>query len=79
MRTLKISDELANAIREIAPDAPWQNTAMVFLSGSVAEFWQSASTGSGLTLDRYRERARAFMREGDSLLEATRKARETRS
>lgn len=72
---LKIDHDTVEALREIAIGGTWEDTAMVFLRGSVAEFWQSASVGSGLSLDRYRERVRAFMREGDSLSEACKKAR----
>ncbi len=74
--TLTLTPVLRDALLEIAPNQPWQDIALAFINGSVAEFWLNASTGSGLTMERYRERTRAFMREGDSLVTACRKARE---
>jgi len=76
--TLTIDADLRDAIEEITPHATlaWQDVAIAYLRGSVAEFWQNASAGSGLSLDRYRERVRAFVREGDTLINACHKARE---
>ena len=77
MKRLNIDNELVGALVEISvPTLTWQQTADVFLRGSIAEFWQNACQGSGLNLDRYRGRVRAFMREGDTLQQAIIKARQ---
>jgi hypothetical protein len=75
-KRLTVPSELVAALQEIAPPGiTWQAVAEAFVRGRVAEFWDNARQGSGLTLERYRERTRAFLREGDSLTEACRKAR----
>lgn len=73
---LEVDNETIKAIKEISPVFPWQDTALIYIRGSIAEFWTNASQGSGLSLDDYRERVRAIMREGYSLSIACGRARQ---
>ena len=77
MRRLQIGPDLQAALAEVTPPGmAWQDIALLYLRGSVAEFWSNHAKGSGLDLPTFRERTRAFMREGDPLVVAIGKARQ---
>ena len=80
MKSLLINEELQEALTEItSPHMSWQDLAVIYLRGGVAEFWSNNAKdvkGVKLDMNMFRARTRAFMREGDSLTVAIQKARQ---
>ena len=74
-RAIWLERDLLDEIHEILPRAmTLEDWAVAMIRGSVAEFW-TGLTPDGVLMSHMRERVRAFMREGDGLDQAIRKAR----